>query len=75
MYLSDFKLRLVKAGSQASSVGITTGLSAGRPGFDSRQGVGIFLFTTSSRRTLGPTQPLIQWLPATFFAGNKAAEG
>jgi hypothetical protein len=29
-------------------------------GFDSRQGLGIFLFTTASRTALGPTQPPIQ---------------
>jgi hypothetical protein len=26
-------------------------------GFDSQQGLGIFLFTTMSRTALGPTQP------------------
>jgi hypothetical protein len=26
--------------------------------FDSRRGLGIFLFTTASRTALGPTQPL-----------------
>jgi hypothetical protein len=30
------------------------------PGFDSRQGLGIFIFTVS-RPALGPTQPPIQW--------------
>jgi hypothetical protein len=28
-----------------------------KPGFDSRQELGIFLFDTASRPTLGPTQP------------------
>jgi hypothetical protein len=32
-------------------------------GFDSRRGLGIFLFTTVSRTALGPTQPPIQWVP------------
>jgi hypothetical protein len=29
-------------------------------GFDSRRGLGIFLFTTASRTALGPAQPPIQ---------------
>jgi hypothetical protein len=32
-------------------------------GFDSRQGLGIFLFITVSRTAVGPTQPPIQWVP------------
>jgi hypothetical protein len=35
-------------------------------GFDSRRGLGIFLFTTSSRTALGPTQPPIQWIPGAL---------
>jgi hypothetical protein len=35
---------------------------AGVLGFDSRRGLGIFLFTTASRTALGPTQPPIQWV-------------
>jgi hypothetical protein len=31
-------------------------------GFDSRRGLGIFLFTTVSRTALRPTQPPIQWV-------------
>jgi hypothetical protein len=31
--------------------------------FESRQGLRISLFTTVSRPALGPTQPLIQWVP------------
>jgi hypothetical protein len=34
--------------------------------FDSRRGLGIFLFTTASRTTLGPTQPPIQWVPGAL---------
>jgi len=38
------------------------GLRTGRSGFDSRRGLGIFLFTTASRTALGPTQPgLFSW--------------
>jgi hypothetical protein len=36
-------------------------------GFESRQGLGIFLFTSASRPVLGPTQPPIQWLPGALF--------
>jgi len=35
-------------------------------GFESRQGLGMFLFTTSSRTTLGPTKHPIQWVPGTL---------
>jgi hypothetical protein len=38
-------------------------------GFDSQQGLGIFLFTTASRPVLGPTQPPIQWVPAALSLG------
>jgi hypothetical protein len=34
--------------------------------FESRQGLGHFLFTTASGPALGPTQPPIQWVPGTF---------
>jgi hypothetical protein len=38
-------------------------------GFDSRRGLGIFLFTTASRTALGPTQPPIQWIPGALSLG------
>jgi hypothetical protein len=40
-------------------------------GFDSRRGLGIFLFTTWSRTALGPTQPPIQWVPGVLSLGTK----
>jgi hypothetical protein len=35
--------------------------------------LGIFLFTTASRTTLGPTQPPIQWVTGGSFPGGKVA--
>jgi hypothetical protein len=40
-------------------------------GFDSRQGLGIFLFITASRPALGPTQTPIQWAPGVLSLGVK----
>jgi len=43
-----------------------TELLAGQAGVDSRQGWGFFLFTTTFRPALVPTQPPIQWEPRLF---------
>jgi hypothetical protein len=48
-----------------------TGWTIGVLGFDSRRGLGIFLFTTASRTALGPTQPPIQWEPGALSLGVK----
>jgi hypothetical protein len=48
-----------------------TGLTIGVLGFDSRRGLGIFLFTTASRTSLGPTQLPIQWVPWALSPGVK----
>jgi hypothetical protein len=42
------------------------GAGAGQSGFDSQQGLLILLLTTASRPALGPTQYLIQWVPAVL---------
>jgi hypothetical protein len=60
--------------SPDSSVGIATRLRAGQSkvlGFDSRRGLGIFLFTTACRTALGPTQPSIQWVQGALSVGLK----
>jgi hypothetical protein len=55
--------------STLSSVGITLGYGLddrGYLGFDSRWGLGIFLFVTLSRTALGPTQPPLQLVPGAL---------
>jgi hypothetical protein len=44
-------------------------------GFESRQGLGIFFYTTAvSRMALGPTQLPIQWVPGALSLGVKRPE-
>jgi hypothetical protein len=50
---------------------LPTGWTIGVLGFDSRWGLGIFLFTTASRTALGPTQSPIQWVPGDLSLGIK----
>jgi len=40
-------------------------------GFDSRQRMGVFLFTTASRPALGPTQHPVQWVSGALPLGVK----
>jgi hypothetical protein len=47
------------------------GWAIGSRGFDSRRGLGIFLFFTASRPALGPTQPAIQWVLEAHSLGVK----
>jgi hypothetical protein len=39
-------------------------------GFNSQQGLGIFLFTTVSRMALGPTQHPFQWVLVALSLGH-----
>jgi hypothetical protein len=49
----------------------STGWTIGVPGFDSRRGLGIFLFTTASRTVLEPTHSPIQWILGALSLGVK----
>jgi hypothetical protein len=40
-------------------------------GFESQQGLEIFLFATMSRMALWPTQPPVQWIPGALSLGVK----
>jgi hypothetical protein len=55
--------------SRNSSVGIELGYWLDDWGFESRQGLGIFLFTTGSRPALGPSQLPIQWVRGALSMG------
>jgi hypothetical protein len=51
-----------------------TGWMIGVLEFDSRRGLGIFLFTIASRTALGPTQSPSQWVPGAVSLGSKRPE-
>ena len=51
-----------------SSVGIATRYGLGGPGTEVRWGRG---FPHPSRPSLGPTQPLVQWITTLFFGGKE----
>jgi hypothetical protein len=55
--------------SRDASVGIALGYGLDDRGFESRQGLGIFLFATASRPALGPTQLPIHWVPRALSLG------
>jgi hypothetical protein len=50
---------------------VATGRKMGCSRFDSRRGLGIFLFDTMSRPALWPIQPPIEWVPGVLFMGVK----
>jgi hypothetical protein len=47
--------------------GIALGYGLDDRGFESQQGLGIFLFTTASRLALEPTQSPIWWILGALF--------
>ena len=66
-YVNPFGSITVNAGKQFSYV---TGDDPGVR-IESRQGKGIFLFSKTSRPSLGPTQPPIQWESVFLLGGGK----
>jgi hypothetical protein len=50
-------------------------VTAGRSGFDPRQGQRIFPLSSVSRPALGPTQPPVQWVPGVHSLGVKRSRG
>jgi hypothetical protein len=66
--------RILNRGSRDSTVGIATGYrldDRGRGWSSSPSRVKNFLFSTSSRPALGPTQLPIQWVPEALSPGVK----
>jgi hypothetical protein len=61
----------VRAVTQLVLRDIALGYGLHDRGFESRQGLRIFLFTTASRTALGSTQPLVQWVPGALSLGVK----
>jgi len=61
--------RIGQGVASSSSGSIVTRLRAGRPDFDTRQGLGLFLFATASRSALGTTQPPSNWILGLFPRG------
>jgi hypothetical protein len=54
--------------------GIALGYGLDDRGFESRKGLGIFLFTAASTLALRPTQPPIQWVTVAPFLRVKRLE-
>jgi hypothetical protein len=58
-----------RSSSTHSGIALSYGLDV--RGFESRQWLGIVLFTTASRPALGPTQPPIEWVSGVTSLGVK----
>jgi hypothetical protein len=61
----------LKGRDYSEDLDIALGYGLDDRGFESREGLGIFLFTTASRLALGTTQPPIQWVPGALSLGVK----
>jgi len=57
--------------SRYNPISIVTRLRALRPGFGSRQWLGVLLFATASRLALRPIQTPTQWIPGALSPGVK----
>jgi hypothetical protein len=69
-----YRLKMYRAVIAQSVQRSATGWTIGVLGFDSRRELGIFLYTTECRTTLGPTQPPIQWVPGALSLEVKRPE-
>jgi hypothetical protein len=69
--LSCWESKVQHSRSHDSSFGIGTGYGLDDRRFDSRRGLGIFLFDIMSRPALGPAQPPIQSVPGVLSLGVK----
>jgi hypothetical protein len=85
LYSSPDIVRVIKSGkvgwaghearmSEMDAYNILVMLGDGRQGLNSWQKQGFFHFASASRRTLGPIQPPIQWVPRALSAGVKRPE-
>jgi hypothetical protein len=71
---SCFMVFLVLMYLNCSTNFVLLGWAIGVLRFDSRRGLGIFLFTTASKTVLASTQPPIQWVPGALSLGVKRLE-
>jgi hypothetical protein len=69
-----FRIPLITIMEPIQLSGIALSYGSDDQGFQSRQGLGIFLFTTASSPDLWPTQPLIRWESDNLSLGVKRPE-